>query len=70
MRQRDDSLIRLQEKGYTVIPLIEEEDKENAFHERRLLHVVVLDEKLSPQEGHVVLITILHDRVRKRESNG
>lgn len=29
-----------------------------------LLHIIVLDEKLSPAEGHVIFIAILYDKVR------
>jgi hypothetical protein len=56
-------LFLLQEKGYTVLSFHEDRDPGNILHQPLLLHIIVLDEKLSPDDGHVILVTVLYEKV-------
>lgn len=53
----------LKEKGYTVVTVYEELDPRNMLHDPMLLHIIVIDEKLSPADGHVILIAVFYDKV-------
>ena len=59
-----------QEKGYTILTVHENIDPGNSLHEPLLLHMVVLDEKLSPNDGHVVFIAILYNKVNRHSAFG